>query len=173
MLVERMVRAAKLDVNLYEEVEADVSATGQALQVVLIVAVASGIGTALLALFLPGETGNPLLGFIRGLVQAVLGWLAWSFVTYLVGTRLFGGVATWGELLRTIGFAQSPGVLLALFFLPCLGQLLGLAVAIWMAVAGVIAVRQALDVTTGKAVVTVLVSIVPYLLFAVVLDAVL
>ena len=148
-LVQRMIGAAMLNVATYEEVEADRSATGQAATVVAIVAVASAIGA-----------WNAGIGaVIGGLIAAFVGWLIWSGITYFVGTRLFGGTADWGELLRTLGFSQSPGVLYALGFLPLLGGLIRFAVGIWVLVAGVIAVRQALDVTTGKAVATVLVSV--------------
>jgi hypothetical protein len=90
------------------------------------------------------------------LVAAVLGWLIWSGVTYLIGDKLLGGTATWGELLRTLGFAQSPGVLYALGIIPLLGGVIRFAVAIWILVAGIIAIRQALDFTTGKAIATAL-----------------
>jgi hypothetical protein len=145
-LVQRMTGAAMLNVATYEEVEADRTATGQAATVVAIVAVASAIGAA------EGGIG----AIIGGLIGAILGWLVWSAVTYFVGTRLFGGTADWGELLRTIGFAQSPGVLYILGIIPLLGGLVRFAVMIWILVAGIIAIRQALDFSTGKAVLTAL-----------------
>jgi hypothetical protein len=143
-LVERMIAAAKLDAQLYEEVEADADATSQAALVVGITAVASAIGGA----------GGGAAGFFGGLVAAFVGWLVWSGVTYLIGDKLLGGTATWGELLRTIGFAQSPGVFYALAIVPLLGGLVRLAVMVWLLVAGVIAIRQALDFSTGKAIFT-------------------
>ena len=85
---------------------------------------------------------------------AFVGWLLWSGVTYLIGDKLLGGTATWGELLRTIGFAQSPGVLYVLAVLPIVGGLVRLLVMIWLLVAGIVAIRQALDFSTGKAVLT-------------------
>lgn len=145
-LTDRMIRAATLQVDVYEEVEHDESATGQAALVVAIVALASAIG---------GIEGG-ISGIIGGLIAAVLGWLIWAGVTYLIGDKLLGGTATWGELLRTIGFAQSPGVLYVLAFIPLLGWLVRLVVAIWILVAGIIAIRQALDFGTGKAIVTAL-----------------
>ena len=135
-----------LDIATYEDVEADTTATGQAAVVVAIVAVASAIG---------GARGGGA-SIIGGLVAALVGWLVWSGVTYLIGTKVFGGTATWGELLRTIGFAQSPGVLLVLGIIPFVGLLVRFAVWIWMLVAGIIAIRQALDFSTGKAVLTAL-----------------
>jgi hypothetical protein len=147
-IVDRMRGAAMLDVATYEEVEHDLSATGQAATVVAVVAVCSAIG----------NIGSGITGIIGGLIGALLGWVIWAGVTYFVGTKLFGGTATWGELLRTLGFAQSPGVLLILGIIPLLGGLIKFAVAIWMLAAGIVAIRQALDVSTGKAVLTALVS---------------
>ena len=153
MLVNRMIRAARLDTSLYEEVEHDQSATSQAMQVVLIVALASGIGSALWKLL----TLNPIdavTGLVGGILAAVLGWLAWALVTYIIGAKLLGGTATYGEMLRTLGFAQSPNVLLIFSAIPLLGGLLRFVLLIWVLLAGLIAIRQALDVGTGKAIIT-------------------
>ena len=141
---DRMKGAALLNNDTYEEVEADQTATGQAAGVVALVAVAQAIGGA-------GEGGS---GILAGAISALLGWLLWAGITYLIGAKLLGGTATWGELLRTLGFAQTPGVLYVLGFIPVLGAIIRFAVAIWVLIAGVIAIRQALDVGTGKAILT-------------------
>lgn len=138
-LTDRMMRAAKLDVSLYEEVEADEGAMGQAIAAVAISSVAAGIGTA-------GMGG--IGGLIMGVVGALLGWFVWSFLIYLIGAKMLPEPqtqATYGELLRTIGFASSPGVIRVLGIIPLLGGLFLLAAAIWMLISMVIAVRQALD----------------------------
>jgi hypothetical protein len=142
--LERMKGAALLDVDTYEEVEADHAATAQAAAVVVLVAVARAIGGA-------GEGGT---GILAGVISALLGWLLWAGVAYLIGDELLGGRATWGELLRTLGFAQTPGLLAILGFIPVLGTLIRFIVAIWVLVTGLIALRQALDVSTGKAILT-------------------
>lgn len=147
-MIERMQGAAMLDVATYEEVEADTTATGQAAGVVAIVAVAWAIGAS-------GEGGVAIFG---GLVMAFLFWLLWAALTYLIGDKLLGGTATWGELLRTLGFAQSPGVLYVLGIIPFLGGFVRFVVWLWVLVAGIIAIRQALDFSTGKAVATAVVG---------------
>ena len=161
MLVNRMIRAAMLDPRLYEEVEHDQSATSQAMQVVLIVALASGIGSALWKLLTLSPI-DAVTGLVGGILVAVLGWLAWALVTYIIGAKVFGGTATYGEMLRTLGFAQSPNVLLIftgiLGGVPLFGGLLRLALLIWVLLAGLIAIRQALDVGTGKAVLTAIIG---------------
>jgi hypothetical protein len=142
-----MVGAATLNIATYEEVEHDQTATGQAAGVVALVAVASAIGSY-------GLGG--VYGSLGQLVSAFIGWVVWSAVTLLIGTKVFGGTADMGEMLRTLGFAQSVGVIKVLGIVPLLGWIAGLAAGIWMLVCGVVAVRQALDFTTGKAIGTVI-----------------
>jgi hypothetical protein len=159
-LVDRMMRAAKLSVPLYEEVEADTSATNQALTVVVLVAVASGIGSGIAAT-MGGASSGVLIGrVVAGLLNALIGWAVWSYVVYFVGTRFFRGTATYGELLRTLGFAESPAVLLIFSFIPFVGGLIGLVVGIWTLISSFIATRQALDIDNTKTVFTILIGAV-------------
>jgi hypothetical protein len=157
-LFDRMIRAARLDASLYEEVEADTTATTQALMVVVLSSVCSGIGTAI------GQaiTGHGSLrigtGLFGGLFSSLIAWCIWSLITYFIGTRFFGGTASFYELLRTLGFSNSPGVLLILSFIPILGGLISFIVWVWGLAAMVIAVRQALDFSTGQAVLTCIVG---------------
>lgn len=136
---DRMVRAAKLDVNLYEEVEADKQAMGQAMGVVVLASLAAGIGSV-------GTTG--ISGLFLGTVGALIGWFTWAFITFFVGTKILPEPQTeadYGELLRTIGFSSSPGMLRILGVVPILGTIIFFVSEIWMLVAMIIAVRQALD----------------------------
>jgi hypothetical protein len=141
---ERLIGAAKLDVAVYEEVEADTSATGQAMGVVLLSSVAGGLGAS-------GIAGAGLSGFVLGGIAALVGWGSWAFLTYVIGTRVLAEPQTRadvGELLRTTGFAQAPGILRAFGGIAGLGPILLTIVSIWMLIAMVIAVRQALDYST-------------------------
>ncbi len=150
-MVDRMVGASLLNVDTFEEVEHDNDATLQAAGVVALVAVAQGIGAS----------GAGLIGALTGSVAAVIGWLVWAGITYVVGDKLFGGTATWGEVLRTLGFAQAPGVLFVFGILPLAGLLLWV-LPFWMAVAGFIGLRQALDIGNAKTLFTVLIGVVAY-----------
>lgn len=137
---ERMIGAAKLNLRIYEEVEADNTATGQAMGVVVLSSLAAGLGSASLG-----------LEVIASVVVALLSWVIWAFLIYLVGTRLLPEPQTradMGQMMRTLGFAQSPGVLRILGGLPGIGPFLLVIVSVWMLVAMVIAVRQALDYTS-------------------------
>jgi hypothetical protein len=137
-----MKGAALLHNEAYEEVEHDHTATGQAAAVVGMVAIAQGAGAV----------GQGTVVIILGVLGALAGWVIWAGMTYLIGDKLLGGTATWGELLRTLGFAQSPGVLY--IFIPLLGGVFSLLVVLWILTAGIIAIRQALDFGTGKALLT-------------------
>lgn len=164
-LFDRMIRAAKLDVNLYEEVEADKTATRQALVVVLIYSICAGIGSGL-AMIWDESAGRFFLNLFVGLISALVFWLLWSLITYFIGTRFFKGPETqsnYGELLRTIGFAATPGIFMIFAFIPYIGGLIFFIVWVWMLIAMVIAVRQALDFTTGRAIGTVLVGGIIYI----------
>lgn len=141
---QRMAGAARIDAAIYTEVEHDTTATPQAAGVVAIVAVCSAIG---------GVAGGAA-GMLSGVVAALLGWLVWAGVTYLIGDKLLGGTATWGELLRALGFAQAPGVLYILAVIPLLGWFVRFVVGVWILICGIVALREALDFSTGKAILT-------------------
>ena len=136
---DRIIRAAKLDVHLYEEVEADKGAMGQAMAVVILSSIAGGIGT-------PARLG--LGGILIGTIAALVAWYIWAFLTYFIGTKLLPEPQTKadvGELLRTIGFSSSPGFIRVLGIIPFLRGMVFLVAGVWMLVAMIIAVRQALD----------------------------
>ena len=135
----RIIRAAKLDSNLYEEVEADKSALGQAMAIVVLSSIAAGIGLY--------KTGG-FSGIITGTMASLVSWYVWAYLTYFIGTKFLPEDQTQsdlGELLRTIGFSSSPGLLRVFYFVPGIGVLVYLISSFWMLVAMIIAVRQALD----------------------------
>jgi hypothetical protein len=137
--LDRIVRAAKLDVNLYEEVEADKGSMSQAMGVVVLSSVAAGIGSI-------GSMG--IKGIIIGAITALIAWFIWAYITYFIGAKILPEPQTkadHGELLRTIGFSSSPGLLRILAIIPGLGGIIFIITSVWMLVAMVIAVRQALD----------------------------
>ena len=138
-LTDRMIRAAKLDVNVYEEVEGDETAMGQAMAVVIITSLAAGIGTISTA---------GIGGLVLGTIGALIGWLVWAYLTYYIGTRILPEPQTKSspaELLRTTGFSSAPGVIRIVGVIPGLSAIVFFVAGIWMLVAMIIAVRQALD----------------------------
>lgn len=156
MLVERMIRAARLDPNLYDEVVRDWHANSQAFLVVLIVFACTLIGmgpAALLMLLSP--FGWPAL--IRITVVSVINWLFWVFIAQLIGRR-WGSRTDFEQLMRPVGFAQAPGVLLVLRVVPTLALPVSLIAFLWTGFARILAVREAMQFPLGKAVGMVLLT---------------
>lgn len=169
-MLRRMIEAAKLKAALFEEVEADRGATMQALLVVVIVAISTGVAT----LQLGGDGREDKFVFdgaalAFGVVGALIGWAVWAAITYFIGTTIFktpGTHADWGQMARVLGFAQSPGVLVILGILPGIGGIVILVVFVWQLLAMVIGVRQALDYSSNlRAVGVVIAGALPYLAF--------
>ena len=146
-IINRIIRAMKLDSNLYEEVEADKSAIKQATLIVVLSSLASGISLA---------TNAGLIGVVTGTIVALISWYIWAYIVYFIGTKFLPEADTesdHGELLRTLGFASSPGLIRVLGVIPGFIGIIQLVASIWMLVAMVIAVRQALDYkSTGRAI---------------------
>jgi len=151
--VDRMIRAAKLDPKLYEEVEADPGTMKEAGLVVVLSSIAAGIGSI---------AQGGLAGIVFGTVAALAGWFVWAYLTCIIGTKLLPTPETdadYGQLLRTLGFASAPGLIRVLGVVPLLGPIIFLISGIWMLAAMVVAVRQALDYTsTGRAILVCLIG---------------
>jgi hypothetical protein len=110
--------------------------------VVIISSIAAGVGSI---------SHGGIQGIILGTVSALIGWLIWSYITYIIGTKVLPTPEThadYGELLRTIGFSSSPGVIRVAGIIPGLGAVVMFIAGIWMFIAMIIAVRQALDYTS-------------------------
>jgi len=154
---------------VYEEIEADPRALGQALGVVVLSSLAAGIGNVHTGFrAMPGGWFGAL---VLGAVAAIIGWVIWAYVIYLIGTKLLPQPQTHanaGQLLRAIGFAASPGLIRVLGVIPGIAGIVFIIAAGWMIAAMVVAVRQALDYTsTGRAIgVTLLAWLVQAILVA-------
>ncbi len=161
---ERIKDAMLVRVDLYEEVEADPSATGQAMGVVVMASVAAGIGIGL-----PFGIG----GLVAGTLVSLIGWLLWAGLTHIIGTRILPTPETdssFGQVLRTTGFSVAPGIFRIFSLMPFLGVFIDLVILIWMLVTFVVAVRQALDYTsTWRAVAVCMTGWLVYVLLGTVL----
>ena len=138
VFVNRIVRACKLDVSVYEEVEADKSATLQAALVVVLSSLAAGVG----ALSLGASN------FLMAPILSLISWYIWAYLIYLIGAKFFpepNTKADHGQLLRTIGFSSAPGLIRVFGFTPELMSITFIGAGIWMLIAMIVAVRQALD----------------------------
>ncbi len=165
--VGRMVGASLLRSEVYEEVEHDRDATLQAAIVVVAGSLAFGIG---------GGTSGGIVSLVGVTVTGLFGWAIYAWFTYMIGTRLLSGAETsadWGEVARTLGFANAPKVLYLLGLIPALIGLVSFAVGIWVLVTTIIALKAALDIGLGRSIlIAVLGSIPSAILFAIVLSLV-
>jgi len=138
---QRVIGALRLDAGTFDEIEHDQGALGQAATVVALSGVAAAIGSA-------GEGG----GAFGAVLGSFLGWAVSTGFIWLVGVFFMEHTSDYPELLRTLGFASAPQLLLVLRGIPLLGALIAVAAFFWGLAASVVAVRQALDVSTGRAV---------------------
>jgi hypothetical protein len=140
-LAERLGRVLSLDSDVFGEVAADTLATGQAVLVVVGVALAQGVGAGL------GDSGAQL--FV-GVADACLRWSLWSIAIFL-SARALGVPAELGALFRALGFAAAPLALGLLEAIPWLGAFFWVAKWVLGVSAFVLAVRRVLAVETGQA----------------------
>lgn len=141
--LRRVTGAALLDAQAYEDVEGDRTATIQAMAVVLLSSLAAGIGAASAAARPATLVGVSLLAF------AV--WVVWAVLTVQIGTRIMPTSRTdadIGQLLRVTGFASAPGILRIAGVIPGATTAVFAITLVWMLMAMIVAVRQALDYTS-------------------------
>jgi hypothetical protein len=165
--VDRLRGALMLDARTYRDVEQDTDANGQAAITVVLAALAAGIGY-----LLSRDLVQNVLGTV---ISSVLQWVIFSFVAYYVGASLFSTgqtSVTPGQVLRTIGFAQAPKLLLVLGIIPILGWVVGMIVFFWFIAAAIVALREAFEFDTGRAVGTGLVALVVIAVIDIVLSVI-
>ena len=150
-MIERIVRAIRLDWTVFGEIAKDRDALKEAAIIVAIVTFLSAVGTGIAAACFGAFLGVWIAGI-------AVGWIGWAIVTYFVGTVLFKGETDIPEMLRVLGYASAPILLGLLSFIPCVGWLFPLIGGLLALVAGVIAIREAMDFDTSNAIVTVIIG---------------
>ena len=161
-MFQRMLSAALLNPAVYADVEHDRGATIQALLVVVMVSIAGGVGG-----LLSGEV-DIVRGLIFGVIRGVLSWAMWALAALLIGTTLLKTAQTeadWGQVARGTGFAQTPGLLNVLVFIPILGGIIGFLVFIWQLAGMLFAIRESLDYDSlWRAFFVVLIALIPVII---------
>jgi len=157
-MVDRIMRIVKLDFSVFREIESDPQATTEA---AIVVAVASFLPALASAV----GSDYPVATFTQSIINGFVGWIVWSAVTYFVGKSLFSGGGTLAQMLRVLGYASAPRVLGVLVVIPCVGWLAGLAGLVLSLVAGVMAIKEALDVELGTAIAVVVVGAIGMAIF--------
>lgn len=146
-----------LEDSVYEEVEHDPAASMQGIYIIALVSGCQAVGRALESIITGRAAGSILVTGTFGFIETVIGLVLWSYIFYLIGTKVFKGTATPQEIWRCTGFARSPGVLFAIPFI-------GLFVNIWILIAYLKAGKHALDLSTGKTLLAAIASALPFLL---------
>ena len=156
----RMIGVLRLRSMTYEDIEHDKSAIWQALIIVVLVSAAT-VGGELLS----GQETGLWWTLIRGVIRGVASWAAWALCAWAVGEIAFDVVDTdadWGQLARTTGYAQTPGIFNVLIFIPAVAGVVYFVTFVWAFACMVVAVRQSLDYkSTLKAVFVILLAFIP------------
>ena len=150
--IERVKGVLRLQTSAFEEIEQSRSATLGALLVVVVVAIAAAIGG------LGDDGSNGVLSAVSG---AVVSWIVFSALCYVIGTRFLASPetkATWGELLRVLGFAEAPNVLAIVAFIPLFGGLVAAIGSIWALLAAILGIKQALEIPYPRAAIVAVVA---------------
>ena len=170
-MIGRMLGAARLNVDTYEEVEKDGGATIQALLIVIVVTIASVVGSLLGG----GDDVDVVNALVVGIIRGVVSWAVWALATWLIGSTILkteDTEADWGQLARGTGFAQTPGILNVFLFIPGIGGLIGLATFVWSFACMIVAVRQSLDYTsTWRAFFVILIAFIPVIIINIIVFA--
>jgi hypothetical protein len=157
-MIERIVRAIRLDWTVFGEIAKDRNALKEAAIIVAIVTFLSAIGTGIAA-----KSFGAFFG--AWIASIVVGWIGWAIITYFVGTTLFKVDTDIPEMLRVLGYANAPLLLGLLRVIPCVGWAFPLIGGLLALVAGVLAVREAMDFDTSNAIVTVIIGWIIVMVF--------
>jgi len=156
-MIARIIRIFKLDASVFREIAEDKAAMTQAAIIVVVVSLLSALGLAIGVAIT--DTGNALGTFFGTFLSGILlSWILWAVLTYGVGVFLFKGKTDIPEMMRVLGYANAPNLLGIFAIIPCLGWLAALVGGILSLIAGVIAVREAMEFDTTKAIITVVIA---------------
>jgi hypothetical protein len=156
-MVDRIIRVFKLDASVFREIAEDKGAMMQAAIIVVVVSFLSALGSAVAVAIAQtgGAVGTFILSWISGIL---LSWILWAVLTYVVGVYLFHGKTDIPEMMRVLGYANAPALLGIFAIIPCLGWIAALVGGILSLIAGFIAVREAMEFDTTKAIITVVIA---------------
>ncbi len=155
-MIDRIVRAIRLDWTVFSEIALDRGALKEAALIVAIVSFLSAVGAGIARSSFGAFIGDWLAGIL-------LGWIGWAIITYVVGTRMFNGDTDIPEMLRVLGYANAPTLLGLLGFIRCIGWIFTLVGVLLALVAAILAIREAMDFDTENAIVTAVIGWVIYI----------
>jgi hypothetical protein len=144
-MLQRILRIIKLDFSVFREIESDPDATGEAAIIVALTTFLSAVGSAV-------ASQHAVRSFIGSLISGLVGWVVWAVVTFYIGRGIFKGKGSLEGMLRVLGYASAPNILGFFGFIPCLGWIASLAGFFLALIAGIMAIKEGLDLDTGSAV---------------------
>lgn len=164
-MIDRLIRAVRLDRTLYRMVADNPEYNNEATLVAVVVSLVAALNGL--------ASARPIQSFlVQAVIGILFGWLLWAMVAYLVGSRFFKGRSTANEMMRTLAYAGVPRLLGVFGFIPCVGWIAALAGGVLSIIAGVIAIREAMEFDTTSAIITAIVGFLLYLLATIILGAV-
>jgi hypothetical protein len=115
-----MKKTSRLDQQGVLELKTDSTATGQAVAVLVLSALAYGIGYTAQTQFQRHDQSiyGIIVGSLANVVTVCFAAFVWSATAFLVGTKLFQGKTSYWELARPLFFASSPFLLFLLIIVP-------------------------------------------------------
>ena len=135
-LFQRMLRAARMDAQLFEEIVSDPTLQGQSVWVVAIFAMATAFGTFTL---ISGTAVN------IGLLTTMIGWYIWAFSVFYIGTRILKGDSAPPDrktIMRVMAFACAPGIFRLLGLIPKTTTLVFIVTSLWMLATAVFGLKK-------------------------------
>ena len=173
-MIDRIVRAIRLDWTVFREIAQDREAMKEAAIIVLVVTFLAALGGTGGMLIAKVDAGTAILGFfVNWFVNGILiGWIGWAALTYLVGVMLFKGQTDVQEMMRVLGYASAPRLLGLLGFIPCVGWIFVIAGWVLSLIAGILAIREAMEFETGNAIITVVISWIAALVIAMIINGI-
>jgi len=174
-MINRIKGVLLLDSAVFDEVEHDEKATGQAALIVIVASILAAIGASSGTFFsslamghnpwnVSFGSGSAVMIFLGVIFWSIIAWLVWAAVTYFIGSKIFHGEATYGEMLRVTGFAYAPLAFLILGAISCIGFAISLVISVWALAAVFVGVREGLDLDVGRTAVTVIAGWFVYLI---------
>ncbi len=173
-LWSRMKKACRLDQQGVLELKTDTTATGQAIAVLVLAALAYGIGYTAQTQFQRHDLSiyGIIVGSLANVVTVCFAAFVWSATTFLVGTKLFQGRTSYWELARPLFFASSPFLLFLLIIVPIppiivqgnvpvywFQGTVAVAAVIWLFLSQVFAIKQVMGLSLRRTVLTVAVGL--------------
>jgi hypothetical protein len=129
VVMSRIMRLARLDTTVFDEVRMDPTATASSFVVAAAATVAAGLGGWLWWIQKTDFDGGKVFvqSVILGSIFAVLLWVVWLFVVYVLLTQVFRERADLQQLIRTMGMAAAPLGLSILLLIPGINYGIALA----------------------------------------------